>query len=83
MGMEVMEINLRKMSCIVFDPEMFRELKKEIPCLRKLSEGRFILQGKRRSKMIEAGDYIVFDRFKENFFVIEKDLVEIFKEDEG
>lgn len=68
------------MEAIEFDSEHYRDIKKQVPCLRKLSEGRFVLQGKRRSKIIEHGDLIIYDTTKELFFVIEREFVKIFSE---
>jgi len=73
-----MKLKLGTVDAIEFDSAIYRDIKKQVPCLRRLSENRYVLQGKRRSKILEHGDIIVHDTLKENFFVIEREFVKIF-----
>lgn len=70
-----MRIKLKEVDGIMFDPENYKEQKKMVPELRKISENRYVVQSKRRSKFLEKNDFIVIDRINDNIYVLEKDFI--------
>ena len=74
-----MKLMLNEISGLFFDPDFYKTQKKIIPELRVLSENRYVIQAKRRSKFLEKGDFIVVDDDNNNIYVLEKDFIEAYR----